>query len=151
MNNKRSFWHNVVRVFGGEYFDSETHTLYCYPGRIKTWFECQWYDLKKWFMLRWYDLQIWWLRRRATVVWIPVEQAQPNPRQRVYVVCENPKHSGGVIRFQTIAEYIPHMTVKEDGFMHDDFIGEGDYNEQQDEYFAPEGFYEWQSESDMQC
>lgn len=64
--------------------------------------------------------------------WISIEKAQPKPQQRVYVVCENPKHGGGVIRFQTIAEYIPYMTVKEE-----------------DEYYTPEGFYEWQSEPEI--
>ena len=81
--------------------------------------------------------------------WIPIEKSKPKPQQRVYVVCENPKYGGGVIRFQTMAEYIPYMTVKEEGYMADEFHGDGDYNEEEDEYYTPEGFYEWQSEPDM--
>lgn len=81
--------------------------------------------------------------------WVSIEQAQPKPQQRVYVVCENPKDDGGVVRFQTMAEYIAYMTVKEDDYMANEFHGEGDYNEQEDEYYTPEGFYEWQSEAEM--
>jgi hypothetical protein len=81
--------------------------------------------------------------------WIPIEEAQPKPQQKVYVVCENPKYGGGVVRFQTMAEYIPYMTVKDEDYMSDDYLGYGDYNEEEDEYYTPEGFYEWQSEADM--
>ncbi len=82
--------------------------------------------------------------------WVSIEEAQPKPQQRVYVVCENPKYGGGgVIRFQTMAEYIPYMTVKEEDYMADEYAGDGDYNEEEDEYYTPEGFYEWQSEPEM--
>lgn len=79
--------------------------------------------------------------------WIPIEEAQPKPRQRVYVVCET-AYTGGVVRFQTMAEYIPYMTVKEEDYMDESYAGDGDYNEDEDEYYTPEGFYEWQSEPD---
>ena len=65
--------------------------------------------------------------------WVSIEEAQPKPQQRVYVVCENPKYGGGMVRFQTMAEYIPYMTVKEEDYMADEYQGEGDYNEE-DEY-----------------
>lgn len=81
--------------------------------------------------------------------WVSVEEDQPKPQQRVYVVCENPKYGGGVVRFQTMAEYIPYMTVKEEDYMADEYQGEGDYNEEEDEYYTPKGFYEWQSEPEM--
>jgi len=83
------------------------------------------------------------------MIWISVEKALPKPRQRVYVVCEEPKKEGGVIRYQTMAEYIPHMTVLEDDYMADEFRGDGDYCEEKDEYFTPEGYYEYQSEPDI--
>jgi len=78
--------------------------------------------------------------------WIPIEKAKPKPLQRVYVVCENCKYNGYVARFQTIAEYIPYMTVKEEDYIAEIYQGIGDYNEEEDEYYTPEGFYEWQSE-----
>ena len=81
--------------------------------------------------------------------WVSIEEAQPKPQQRVYVVCENPKYGGGVVRFQTMAEYIPYMTVKEEDYMADEYQGEGDYSEEEDEYYTPKGFYEWQSEPEM--
>lgn len=81
--------------------------------------------------------------------WISIENAMPKPKQRVYIVCENPKYVGGIIRFQTMAEYIPYMTVKEEDYMSEEFAGDGDYNEEDDEYYTPEGFYEWQSEAEM--
>jgi len=81
--------------------------------------------------------------------WVSIEEDQPKPQERVYLVCENPKYGGGVIRFQTIAEYIPYMAVKEEEYMADEYQGEGDYNEKEDEYYTPKGFYEWQSEPEM--
>jgi hypothetical protein len=39
--------------------------------------------------------------------WVSIEEAQPKPQQRVYVVCEKPKYGGGVVRFQTMAHKIP--------------------------------------------
>ena len=41
------------------------------------------------------------------------------------------------------------MTVKEEDYMDDEYSCSGDYNEQEDEFYTPEGFYEWQSESDI--
>jgi len=81
--------------------------------------------------------------------WVSINEGQPKTRQRVYVVCENPQDGGGVVRFQTMAEYIPYMTVKEEDYMADEYHGEGDYNEEEGEYYTPEGFYEWQSEPEM--
>ena len=81
--------------------------------------------------------------------WISIDENQPKPRQRVHIVCENPKYGGGVIQYQTMAEYIPYMTVKEEDYMSEDFAGDGDYNEEEDEFYTPEGFYEWQSEPDI--
>lgn len=81
--------------------------------------------------------------------WISTSEKMPDSEQRVYVVCEMPKYGGGTIKYQTIAEYIPAMTVKEDDFMHEDYRGEGDYNEKEDEFYTPEGFYESQIESEM--
>lgn len=80
--------------------------------------------------------------------WVSIEKAQPKPQQRVYVVCVN-QYGRVVVRFQSIAEYIPYMTVKEQDYMADEYQGEGDYNEEEDEYYTPEGFYEWQSETEM--
>lgn len=34
-------------------------------------------------------------------------------------------------------------------YMADEYQGDGDYNEEEDEYYTPEGFYEWQSGPDM--
>jgi len=81
--------------------------------------------------------------------WVSIEEDQPKSRQRVYVVCENARCGGGVIRFQTMAEYIPYMKVKEEDYMGYEHQYDGDYNEEEDEYYTPQGFYEWQSESEM--
>jgi hypothetical protein len=80
--------------------------------------------------------------------WISIEEAQPKPEQRVYVVCEQ-TFEDKKYRYQTMAEYIPYMTVKEDDYMADEDHGDGDYNEEEDVYYTPEGFYEWQSETEM--
>jgi hypothetical protein len=81
--------------------------------------------------------------------WIPLEDYKLNAEERLYVVCETPKEDGGVVRYQTMADYVPYMTVKEEDFMNEEFYGDGDYNEEEDEYYTPEGFYEWQSEAEM--
>ena len=81
--------------------------------------------------------------------WVPLEDKKPAKKQKVYVVCANPKKGGGCTRFQTIAVYIPEMTVEEEAFMHDDFQGEGDLCKLENKYYTPEGFYEYQIEAEM--
>lgn len=82
--------------------------------------------------------------------WIPVEESKPAAGKKVYVICESKDYgSGRKHYFQTIAYYIPYMTVKEEDFMCDEFFGDGDYNEEEDKYYTPEGWYEWQSVPDM--
>lgn len=81
--------------------------------------------------------------------WIDVNKELPKAEQEVYIVVEYLKYPKGVIRRQTIACYIPYMTVKEEDFMDECFFGEGDYNESEDEYYTPEGFYECQIEAEI--
>lgn len=81
--------------------------------------------------------------------WISVEDEMPDAEQKVYIVCQRPKYGGGFVRYQTIAVYIPYMTVPEDDFMDDQHHGEGDYNKSEDKYYTPEGFYEYQFEADV--
>ena len=81
--------------------------------------------------------------------WIDINKEKPKPKQRVYVICEYINHNGKIVHFQTMAEYIPYMTLKEEDYMHEDWAGEGDYNEEEDVYYTPEGFYEWQSSADI--
>ena len=80
--------------------------------------------------------------------WIPIESKFPSKKQRVYVVCKSVQFNGDITWYQTMAEYIPPMEVKEEDFMSEDFHEEGDYDENNDEYYTPSGFYEWQSEPD---
>lgn len=75
--------------------------------------------------------------------WISIEDQKPKARQRVYVTCLNAKK-----RYQTMAEYVPYMEVPEEDFMADDYWGDGDYSEEKDEFFTPEGFYEYQFEAE---
>ena len=81
--------------------------------------------------------------------WIPVTDKMPAAKQRVYIVCERPRYGGGVIQYQTMAEYIPYMAVLEEDYMSDEFAGDGDYDEEKDVYYAPEGWYEYQSEAEI--
>ena len=78
--------------------------------------------------------------------WIPVSEKMPARLQRVYVVC---KDNVSDVRYQTIAEYVPYMSVKEEDYMHPEYYREGDYNEEEDVFYTKQGFYEWQSESDI--
>ena len=81
--------------------------------------------------------------------WIPIEESKPLPRELIYIVCEEENPNGEVYRFQTTAEYVPYKTIPEDDYMGDEWQGEGDYDKEKDEYYTPEGFYEWQSETDI--
>lgn len=81
--------------------------------------------------------------------WINVSDKMPETQKTVYVVCEADKYPTGKRHFQTMAQYIPPMTVRECDFMAEDFHGYGDYSEELDEFFTPEGWYEWQSEPEM--
>lgn len=87
--------------------------------------------------------------KKALFEWIPIDEKQPNAQQRVYIACEYSNDDDKVFKFQTMAEYIPYMTVKEEDYISEEYKGYGDYNEEQDEYYASEGFYEWQIESDV--
>lgn len=78
--------------------------------------------------------------------WISIEEQQPIAMQRVYVVCES-IYNGKITRYQTVAEYIPYMTVKYYEYMSEEYSDVVDYNEEEDEYYTPEGFYECSHES----
>ena len=78
-------------------------------------------------------------------LWIDMSEHQPVCLQTVYVVCE----TDGGKRYQTMATYVPYMEVLEEDFMSEDFHTEGDYNEEEDVYYAPAGFYEYQTVPDM--
>jgi|SRR5699024_483954 len=81
--------------------------------------------------------------------WISVKDSMPDAVERVYIVCKVPSPiKGEFLRYQTIAEYIPHMTIEEEEYMGEEFWGEGLYNEEEDKYYTKEGFYECQTEAD---
>jgi hypothetical protein len=77
--------------------------------------------------------------------WILIKDYKHQAQERLYLVCENKNG----FRYQTIAEYIPYMAVKESDYMAEEFQGDGDYNDDEDEYYTPEGWYEWQGEPDI--
>lgn len=76
--------------------------------------------------------------------WISINVRKPQPQELVYVVCKNKKN-----KYQTMARYIPYMSIKEEDHMNEEYWGEGDYNESEDEYYTPEGFYEDQTVPEM--
>ena len=53
--------------------------------------------------------------------WIPVKERLPELAEVVAVVCQYTTAAGSTYQYQTIAEHIPHMTVKEDNYL-DDFL-----------------------------
>jgi len=77
------------------------------------------------------------------------EKQKPQSEQKVYLICEETLYNGKISHFQTMGIYIPYMTVKEGDYMSDEFWGDGDYNEEKDEYYTPEGFYEYCSAADI--
>lgn len=84
--------------------------------------------------------------------WISIESEMPGARQTVYVIVEievvtKPKVE--TKQFQTMAKYIPYLTVPEEDFIADEYQGDGDYDEESDTYFTPEGWYEYQLETEI--
>lgn len=85
---------------------------------------------------------------------ISVKESLPRPKQRCYVFAETGSDKPGMMEktvFQTMAEYIPPRTVLFEDYMDDDYCGDdwGDYDEENDCYWTREGWYEWQSETDV--
>jgi hypothetical protein len=78
--------------------------------------------------------------------WVTIEDSPPKPLQLIYVVCENTDINGNTKRYQTIGQYIPRLTVNSEDYMDSDL--DCDYNEEDDTYYVPSGFYEYQIESD---
>jgi len=78
--------------------------------------------------------------------WIPIEEKQPETKDRVLVSFEN-EYRKQVI---SIAEYIAMRTVLAEDYMADDSAQEfDDYDEEKDCYWTREGFYEWQYVADI--
>jgi len=78
--------------------------------------------------------------------WFSIEDKLPETKQRVIVSFTT---SSGKHTYVTCADYIAPRTVPEEGYMDDDYIGYGDYDEENDCYWTPEGFYEWSYESEI--
>lgn len=81
--------------------------------------------------------------------WISVSDRYPDPRERVFVICEKERYDGKIIRLKTIAEYIPAMTIPETEYLAEEFCGDGQYNYRDGEYYAPKGWYEHQIEPEI--
>lgn len=80
--------------------------------------------------------------------WISVEAAKPSTNNLVLVKCEK-DYDGRIHAFCTMAIYVPKFTVLEEDLMGEDFWEQGDYDDVTGTYYTPEGWYEWQSEPDM--
>jgi hypothetical protein len=78
--------------------------------------------------------------------WIPVGEELPQPLKRVN--CKVMFGTSGK-PWTAIAQYVPYMTVPEDEFMDEEYSGDGDYNEEEDRYYTPEGWYESNLYSDI--
>ena len=89
---------------------------------------------------------------QSNLFWIPIESKMPKTLQTVYVIVENEVETKPKVKtsqFQTMAQYVPYLTVPEEDFMADEHQGDGDYNEETDTYYAPEGWYEYQLETEI--
>lgn len=62
-NVDRSFHHKVIKLIGGDYYESETETTYWYYGDINAWFSLQWYQLCRFMTSQKYAIQIWYLNQ----------------------------------------------------------------------------------------
>jgi hypothetical protein len=79
--------------------------------------------------------------------WESVTRKYPEAQVRVLVVVESPRNK---YRITTIAQYVPKHTVLAEDFLDpdcdSDFCDEGPDGRE----YAPEGWYEWTTESDEQ-
>lgn len=78
--------------------------------------------------------------------WISVEDELPPAEKQVIakLISENGKE------YKTMAIYIPSRTILAEDFMMDDDDGDFyDYDEEKDTYYAVEGWWEWQTATDV--
>ena len=79
--------------------------------------------------------------------WISVSDQLPAAKQRVYVCVLG---EGKKTPFQTMAEFISKRSVMFEDYCNDEnWPDGGDYDEDIDDYWTPEGWYEWQSEPEI--
>lgn len=76
---------------------------------------------------------------------IPIEEEMPPARKEVIVTCENVSGK----KYITLAQFIPEMTVLSSEFLEDDAEDCSVYNKEKDEYYVIEGWWEYQSEADI--
>ena len=73
--------------------------------------------------------------------WIPIVHLQPASKDRVLVMFTNERG----VTIITIAEYIQPKTVLADDYLSDEWSdGFAEYDEEEDCYWTPGGWYEWQ-------
>ena len=80
--------------------------------------------------------------------WVSVDDRLPESRQ-VVIICFEYELKGVIHQKQTMATYVSYMTVLASDFMEDDQIFDCDYNKEEDEYYTPKGFYEFQYAADI--
>lgn len=79
--------------------------------------------------------------------WISVDDEMPKPEQIVFAYMEDDVELGvKTFEFHHVirAVYIPKFHTESDGT----FDGDCDYDEEKDEYYWPEGWYEWNTVED---
>ena len=82
--------------------------------------------------------------------WISVEDELPEAAVRVYAVQQYINEVGKIIMWQTMAQYIPPMTINADDFL-DPYYADDlqEYNEEDDIFYVKEGWFETNIESDI--
>lgn len=94
-----------------------------------------------------YDEEIAELEAPKSCEWINTNDEMPKAGQIVFAYMENDVELGEkVFEFHDVirAVYYPEFHMECDGT----FDGDCDYNEERDEYYWPEGWYEWNSVED---
>jgi hypothetical protein len=81
--------------------------------------------------------------------WINVNDRLPETKQRVISRFITTTYDNRKIPHSTVAEYIAPRTVLEEDYMHEDFAGEGDYDEEKDCYWTVSGWYESSYEAEI--
>jgi hypothetical protein len=85
---------------------------------------------------------------KQLVEWFSVADKMPVESKKMFIICQA-KGSKGIYFYHTMAVFIPPYTILEEDFMADEYWGEGDYDEEKDVYYTPSGWYEEQTEAEI--
>lgn len=91
------------------------------------------------------------IKTHVTKTWIPVTERYPDPEKKVLVLIDREEQKDKIYGQRrycvTLAIWVPKFCRSEDDYWYED--GDMDYSDEKNEYFWPEGWYEWTVEGEV--